>query len=59
VDTTVRPTGSEPGISGGADERDDRQHRARVRRGSDVDPNGSPEIVLDNIFVNGLFASRP
>jgi hypothetical protein len=27
--------------------------------GSEVDPNGSPEIVLDNIFVNGRFASRP
>ena len=27
--------------------------------GSDIDPNGSPEIVLDNIFVNGKFATRP
>jgi len=27
--------------------------------GSDSDPNGSPEIVLDNIFINGKFASRP
>ena len=28
-------------------------------KGSDVDPNGSPEIVLDNIFVNGKFGTRP
>jgi hypothetical protein len=27
--------------------------------GSDQDPNGSPEIVLDNIFINGQFATRP
>jgi hypothetical protein len=27
--------------------------------GSDQDPNGSPEIVLDNIFINGRFATRP
>jgi hypothetical protein len=27
--------------------------------GPETDPNGSPEIVLDNIFVNGRFASRP
>jgi len=27
--------------------------------GSDNDPNGSPEIVLDNIFINGKFATRP
>jgi hypothetical protein len=27
--------------------------------GSDSDPNGSPEIVLDNIFINGKFATRP
>ena len=27
--------------------------------GSDSDPNGSPEIVLDNIFVNGRFAGKP
>ncbi len=27
--------------------------------GSDQDPNGSPEIVLDNIFINGRFASKP
>lgn len=27
--------------------------------GSEIDPNGSPEIVLDNVFVNGRFASRP
>jgi hypothetical protein len=27
--------------------------------GSDVDPNGSPEIMLDNVFVNGRFAARP
>src|SRR5262245_47121664 len=27
--------------------------------GSDQDPNGSPEIVLDNIFINGKFATRP
>jgi hypothetical protein len=27
--------------------------------GSDGDPNGSPEIVLDNIFINGKFATRP
>jgi hypothetical protein len=27
--------------------------------GPEIDPNGSPEIVLDNIFVNGRFASRP
>jgi hypothetical protein len=27
--------------------------------GSDQDPNGSPEIVLDNIFINGRFVTRP
>jgi hypothetical protein len=27
--------------------------------GSDSDPSGSPEIVLDNIFINGKFATRP
>jgi hypothetical protein len=27
--------------------------------GSDSDPNGSPEIVIDNIFINGKFATRP
>lgn len=27
--------------------------------GSDQDPDGSPEIVLDNIFINGKFATRP
>ncbi len=27
--------------------------------GSDQDPNGSPEIVLDNIFINGRFAGKP
>ena len=27
--------------------------------GSDSDPNGSPEIVLDNIFINGRYATRP
>jgi hypothetical protein len=27
--------------------------------GSDSDLNGSPEIVLDNIFINGKFATRP
>ncbi len=27
--------------------------------GSDQDPNGSPEIVLDNIFVNGKVAGKP
>jgi hypothetical protein len=27
--------------------------------GSDSDPAGSPEIVLDNIFINGKFATRP
>ena len=27
--------------------------------GSDSDPNGSPEIVLDNIFINGRFVTRP
>ena len=27
--------------------------------GSDNDPNGSPEIVLDNIFINGKFSTRP
>ncbi len=27
--------------------------------GSDVGFSGSPEIVLDNIFVNGKFAARP
>ena len=26
--------------------------------GPDNDPNGSPEIVLDNIFVNGKFATK-
>lgn len=27
--------------------------------GSDQDPNGSPEIVLDNIFINGRFVTKP
>jgi hypothetical protein len=27
--------------------------------GPDNDPNGSPQIVLDNIFINGKFATRP
>jgi hypothetical protein len=27
--------------------------------GPETDPNGSPEIVLDNIFVNGKFGTRP
>ena len=27
--------------------------------GSETAPNGSPEIVLDNVFVNGKFATRP
>jgi hypothetical protein len=27
--------------------------------GSDQDPNGSPEIVLDNIFINGKTATSP
>ena len=27
--------------------------------GPDTDPNGSPEIVLDNIFINGKFATKP
>ncbi len=27
--------------------------------GSDQDPNGSPEIVLDHIFINGRFVGKP
>jgi hypothetical protein len=27
--------------------------------GSEVDPNGSPEMMLDNVFVNGRFSTRP
>ena len=27
--------------------------------GPDTDPNGSPEIVLDNVFINGKFATKP
>jgi hypothetical protein len=27
--------------------------------GPDNDPNGSPEIVLDNIFINGKSATKP